>query len=105
VFVDSKLTAEAAATNNILARIDSSVYPASHVAFIGCEMTNVAAVGWTVTGGSTAGVRFWEYESRDPAGKPLGASGRLAGSSRISSAQAEMMRDPREVLNGWMPPD
>lgn len=105
VFVDCKLTADGASPNNILARIDASVYPASHVAFIDCEMNSVAPAGWTVTGGGSSALRFWEYGSKDGAGRPVSTSGRLAGSSRISSAEAAMMRDPSVVLNGWMPPD
>jgi pectin methylesterase-like acyl-CoA thioesterase len=105
VFVGCKLTADGASPNNILARIDSSVYPASHVAFIDCEMNSVAQAGWTVTGGGTSALRFWEYGSVDGAGRPVSTNGRLGGSSQISSAQAAMMRDPSVVLNGWTPPD
>jgi len=64
VFVDSKVTADAAATNNVLARIDAGAYPGSHVAYIGCEMTNVATAGWTITGAApTTALRFWEYQA------------------------------------------
>jgi hypothetical protein len=60
VFVDSRITADAAATSNMLARIDASVYPGSHVAYINCQMTNIAAAGWTVTvAAPTAALRFW----------------------------------------------
>ena len=104
VFVDSKLTADAAAPNNLLARIDASAYPGSHVAFINCEMTNVAAAGWSTTGGASSALRFWEYQSHDAAGALLSTSGRMAGSSQISSSQATMMRDPSVVLGGWTPP-
>ena len=103
VFVDSKLTADAASTNNMLARIDASVYPGSHVAFINCEMNNVAAAGWSTTGGGSSGLRFWEYQSHDAAGNPVGTSGRMPGSTRISAAQAATMRDTSAVLNGWTP--
>jgi pectin methylesterase-like acyl-CoA thioesterase len=106
VFVDSKLTADAAASNNILARIDASMYPGSHVAYINCQMTNVAAAGWTITGAAaTSALRFWEYQSVDAAGNALSTTGRVAGSSRISSDQAAMMRDPTVVLGGWQPPN
>ncbi|MFZ5889500.1 MAG: pectinesterase family protein [Myxococcota bacterium] len=105
VFVDSKLTADSVATNNILARIDVSVYPGSHVAFINCQMTNVAAAGWTITGGSaTSSLRFWEYQSVDASGNPINVGSRVSGSTRISASQAAAMRDVTQVLNGWQPP-
>jgi hypothetical protein len=106
VFVDSKLTADPVATNNVLARIDAGVYPGSHVAYIDCQMSNIAAAGWTITGAAaTSALRFWEYQSKDAAGNALDTSGRIAGSSRISSDQATMMRDPTVVLRGWQPPN
>jgi hypothetical protein len=105
VFVDSKLTADAAATNNALARIDVSAYPGSQVAYIGCQMSNVSRSGWTITGGAaTSTLRFWEYQSTDPSGNALDTSGRVSGSSRISIDQAAMLRDPTVVLGGWQPP-
>jgi hypothetical protein len=104
VFVDSKLTADGAATSNMLARIDVSVYPGSHVAYINCQMTNIAAAGWTITGGSaSSSLRFWEYQSTDASGNPLNVSGRVSGSSQASSSQAATMRDPSSVLGGWQP--
>lgn len=104
VFVDSKLTADSAATNNLLARIDVGVYPNSHVAFIDCQMTNVAPAGWTITGGSApSSLRFWEYQSTDASGNALNVSQRVAGSTRISASQAAQMRDPTVVLGGWQP--
>jgi hypothetical protein len=105
VFVDSKITADSVSTNNILARIDVSSYPESHVAYVNCQLTNVAAAGWTVTGGMpTSALRFWEYQSTDAAGNPIDTSGRVAG-TQISADQAAMMRDPNVVFNGWIPPN
>jgi len=105
VFVDSKLTADAASTGNMLARIDASAYPGSHVAYVDCQMTGVAAAGWTISNGpATAALRFWEYRSTDAAGNPLNVGRRAAGSTQISAAQAAMMRDPTVVLGGWQPP-
>lgn len=103
VFVDSKLTADSAATNNMLARIDVSAYPGSHVAYINCQMTNIAAAGWTATGGTpTSALRYWEYQSTDASGNALNVSGRMYG-TQISASQAAMMRDPTVVLGGWQP--
>ena len=104
VFVDSRITADAAATSNMLARIDATVYPGSHVAYINCQMTNIAAVGWTLTAGSpTSALRFWEYQSTDAAGNALNTGGRLAGLTPITAGQATMMRTPTVVLAGWQP--
>ena len=105
VFVDTKLTADAASTSNNLARIDAGVYPGSHVAYINCQMTSVSAVGWQLTGGTaTSSLRFWEYKSVDASGNPINVSQRLAGAQQISDSQAAMMRDPTVVLGGWQPP-
>lgn len=106
VFVDSQLTADASASSNLLARVDVGVYPGSQVAFVNCQMSSVAAAGWTITGGSpTSALRFWEYQSRDASGALLNVSGRANGSSQISGAQAASLRDPATVFNGWLPPN
>ncbi len=103
VFVDSKLTTDSASKNNMLARIDVSAYPGSHVAYINCQMANIAAAGWTVTGGTpTSSLRFWEYQSTDASGNALDTSGRQYG-TQISATQAASMRDPTVVLGGWQP--
>jgi pectin methylesterase-like acyl-CoA thioesterase len=105
VFVDSKLTADAGITGSVLARIDVSAYPGSHVAYVNCAMgSHISRAGWLVTGGSpSSSLRFWEYESTDLDGNPLDVSGRLAGSTQISASQAATMRDPSAVLGGWQP--
>lgn len=87
----------------MLARIDASVYPGSHVAYINCQMTNIAAVGWTVTGATpTSALRFWEYQTTNASGTPISTTGRVNG-TQITAAQAAMMRDPTVVLAGWQP--
>ena len=107
VFVDSNLTADPGVMGEGLARIDSSVYPASHVAYINCTMgKHIAPAGWTTTpaGASTSQLRFWEYQSVDPTGAPIDVSQRAAGSTQISASMAKSMRDPTVVLAGWQPP-
>jgi pectin methylesterase-like acyl-CoA thioesterase len=105
VFVSSKLTADASATNNVLARIDASAYPGSHVAYVDCEMQSIAPAGWTITGAApTSALRFWEYGSHDSSGAAIDVSRRAAGSTQITAAQAATMRDPSAVLGGWNPP-
>ncbi|HEX4334770.1 MAG TPA: pectinesterase family protein [Polyangiaceae bacterium] len=105
VFVNSKLTADAAATGNVLARIDASAYPGSQVAYVNCEMQSIAPAGWMLTAGSaTSSLRFWEYGSHDAAGNALDVSRRLAGSAQISASQATTLMSPSAVLGGWTPP-
>ncbi len=105
VFVDSRLTADSGITNHVLARIDVSAYPQSHVAYINCTMgTHVSAAGWTITGGgSTSQLRFWEYQSVNPSGGAINTGSRTAGSRQISASEAAMMRDKATVLGGWNP--
>jgi pectin methylesterase-like acyl-CoA thioesterase len=106
VFVDSKITADAGLTGGVLARIDVGVYPASHVAYINCQMTpEIAAVGWQLTAGTDVSqLRFWEYQSVDANGNLINTGSRLNGSKQLTAAQAAMMRDPSVVLAGWTPP-
>ncbi|MEP6652557.1 MAG: pectinesterase family protein [Myxococcales bacterium] len=106
VFVDSKITSDAGLTGIALARIDDSVYPASHVAYINCQLSSgIAPSGWTITGGgSTSMVRFWEYQSVGANGQAVNVGARVAGSKQLSASQAAMMRDPTVVLAGWQPP-
>lgn len=107
VFVDSKLTADPQVSGQVLARIDATVYPASNVAFIDCQMTGIAAKGWTITPeGTTATgqLRFWEYGSTDGSGAPLSVSGRDRASKQLSAAEAAKVRDKATVLGGWAPP-
>ena len=106
VFVDSKITADSGITGSVLARIDVSVYPGSHVAYINCAMgTHITSAGWVITGGSAgSSLRYWEYQSTDLNGNALNVGGRLAGSTQISASQAASMRDPTVVLGGWQPP-
>lgn len=104
VFVDTKFTSDRGITGHLLARVDASVYPASHVAFIDCELgSHIDPVGYQVTGGGGGSLRFWEYGSKDASGRPADVSRRLPASKQISQAQAAMMRDPSVVLGGWKP--
>jgi pectin methylesterase-like acyl-CoA thioesterase len=105
VFVDSNITADSTVKGQVLARIDVSQYPASHVAYINCTMTSaISPAGWTITGGTdTSSLRFWEYESVDSSGNPIDVSQRVTGSTQISSSVAASMRDAGTVLAGWQP--
>jgi pectin methylesterase-like acyl-CoA thioesterase len=106
VFVDSKLTAVPGVQGHLLARIDGMVYPASHVAFIDCQMgPHIDPRGWLITpaGVATAGLRFWEYHSTDVAGAPVDVSGRDLASKQLTDTEAALMRDKATVLAGWNP--
>jgi hypothetical protein len=107
VFVDSKISSDPGITGSVLARIDASVYPGSHVAYIDCTLgSHISSGGWTITGGSpSSNLRFWEYQSRNEAGALLSTSGRVAGSTQLDEAQAASMRDKATVLGGWEPAD
>jgi len=107
VFVDSKITSDAKVTGQVLARIDATVYPASNVAFLNCQMSSgIAAKGWTITPAGTSAtgqLRFWEYQSTDASGAALNVSGRDPASSQLSASQAASLRDKATVLGGWNP--
>ena len=107
VFVDSKLTSDAGITGQVLARIDVTAYPYSHVAYVNCQMSSaIASKGWTITPAgtaATANLRFWEYQSTDSSGKALDVSGRDPAAKQISASEAAMMRDKATVLGGWNP--
>ncbi len=104
VFVDSRLTSDPGLTGSWLGRIDSSVYPSSHIAYIDCEMgAHIDPRGWQVTGGGTGLLQFWEYQSKTPAGALIDISDRADGSQQLTSAEAAQMRDPSVVLGGWDP--
>lgn len=105
VFVDSRITSDPGRSGSVLARIDVSEYPDSHVAYINCELgSHIASVGWTITGGSApSSLRFWEYQSKNSSGNLINTSGRAAGSKQINAQQAASMRDKATVFGGWNP--
>ena len=104
VFVDSRLTSDSGITGDVLARINATDYPNSHVAYINCEMgSHISAAGWTVTGTASSSLRFWEYQSRTPGGGMVNVSSRHSASRQLSASEAAMMRDKTVILNGWNP--
>lgn len=105
VFVDSKISSDAGITGSTLARIDVSVYPNSHVAYVNCTLgSHISKAGWTITGGSKPStLRFWEYQSKDESGGLIDVSGRVGG-VQMTTQQVTQMRDPKVVLGGWQPP-
>jgi len=100
--------------DNYLARIELNRFPASEVVLLDCTLgPSVGSAGWQLQG-SPAGTRapetlhFWEAGSRDPAGRPIDPSRRLAGSRQLDrtadAARIERYSDPVFVLGGaWDP--
>lgn len=104
VFVDSRLTSEPGISGQLLARVDASVYPASNVAFIDCELgPHLAPEGFRVSGGDGSALRFWEYSSVDPSGRLVDTSHRLPAARQLSQQEAESLRDVSVVLDGFAP--
>ena len=97
-------------TGNVLSRIAPGRFPASEVVLIDCVLTGaVEAVGWRLDQATEApNVHFWEYNSRDPDGKPVDTSRRLAASRQLTLPEdretISAYSDPRYVLGGnWSP--
>jgi pectinesterase len=106
VFIDCKLTAAPDVQKCRLARIDTSRFPASHVAFIRCAMdAHILPAGWEVTGPASKELRFEEFASTDLDGKPLDPSQRAAAARQITPPQAAA-QSAASVLagtDGWKP--
>ncbi|MGW8949489.1 pectinesterase family protein [Streptomyces sp. NPDC055709] len=108
VFVRTRLTRAGTVPDGsvLLGRIDKR-FPASQVVFIDSVMdAHVAPVGWGISDGDCTTVnrlRFWEYGSTDPAGRPVDTTGRLACSRQLDGEEAESWRDPVQLLGGWDP--
>jgi pectin methylesterase-like acyl-CoA thioesterase len=89
IFLDCKLTAGPETKSSWLARIEQNRFPASHVAFIRCQMgPHIPAAGWQVTGPDTSALRFEEFLSTDAGGKPLDVTQRLPSSRQLSKEDA-----------------
>jgi len=108
VFSNCNMTADPGVERCWLARIDADRFPFSSAAFLNCTMGgHVPREGWLVTGSNVAGLRFLEYGSRDPNGRPLDVSGRHPASRQISPEEIDSLSDPLRVLSsvdggdGW----
>lgn len=81
-------------------------YPFAEVVLLNTTLTGISAAGW---GPADAGgkVRYWEYDSRDEAGKPVDVSGRAPWSRQLDAGKdAKLIKDysnPAFVLGGWTP--
>ena len=103
VFVDCRLTRSSGVDKTYLARIEADRFPGSEVVFIDCAMdSHILREGFQTTGGLGLQLRFLEYGSVALDGSPVDMSGRHPSSKRISAEQAEVYRNPEEVL-GFRP--
>ena len=116
VFLRCRFEGAPGVTDNYLTRVEPHRFPESEVVLIDCVVSEaVGAVGWQLqrARGATddpapGNVRFWEHNSRTPAGDPVDASGRLAASRQLrepdDAATIARYRDPVWVLGGtWDP--
>jgi pectin methylesterase-like acyl-CoA thioesterase len=97
-------------TDCILSRVSQTRFPASEVVLLDCTLTDaVGPVAWRLDSpGEAPHIHFWEYNSRDPNGKPIDDSKRFAVSRRLTKeGDAETIANyanPAWVLgNDWNP--
>ena len=106
VFLDCRLTAPPEVKKCWLARIETTRFPASHVAFIRCHLgPQILPAGWQVTGPPSETLRFQEFASTDLEGNPLDVSHRDPSGKQLTAAEAEM-QTVSKVLGGsdsWNP--
>ena len=106
VFLDCRLTAAPGVKKCWLARIETTRFPASHVAYIRCAMgPHIPPAGWEITGGGGEQLRFQEFASTTLEGVPLDVSKRHAASRQLSADQGAAL-SPEKVLggaDGWKP--
>lgn len=100
VFLNCKLTAGPETQRSWLARIETERFPASHVAFIHCQMgPHIPAAGWQMTGPGSTALRFEEFRSTDPAGKLLDVSQRTSPATQLSEKDAAGQSDVTKFLS------
>jgi pectin methylesterase-like acyl-CoA thioesterase len=110
VFVRTKLTRapDVADAGVYLSRIETLRFPSSQAVFIDTAMdAHIRPAGWLLTPDDCAqapNLRFWEYHSTDPAGRPIDTGARLGCSRQLTDAEAAQWRDPHFVLGGWKIP-
>ena len=106
VFLDCQLTTAPGVKKLWLARIDTTRFPASHVAFIRCRMgPGILPGGWQITGADPSALRFEEFASTDLHGKPLDVSGRSSAAKELTAEQAAALTAAKVLAgsDGWKP--
>lgn len=103
-------------TGNMLSRVAPGRFPHSEVVLLDCVLgPSVGPIAWQLDSLARdtpepvfPNLRFWEFNSRDPEGRPIDTSRRRNASRQLKQPEdAEMIanyRDPAFVLgNGWNP--
>jgi pectin methylesterase-like acyl-CoA thioesterase len=104
VFFKCKLTAAPGVQRCLLARIDSDRFPFSQAAFIDCQIgAQVPPVGWEAKGTNVSHLRFGEFHSTDPEGRPVNVSRRHPASRQLSKPEATALSDPAKALSYLRP--
>jgi len=107
IFVDCRLTAKPGVKDIWLARTAGGKYPDAQVAYINCIIgEHIRPAGWQVQKEVENTIRFQEYKSTTPAGKPVDVSQRHPVSRHLSDEEAAGLRDVKNVLGGkddWDP--
>jgi pectin methylesterase-like acyl-CoA thioesterase len=100
VFYRCDLTAAPGVSKCLLARIDVDRFPCSQAEFINCRMgAQVPPVGWEAKGTNASHLRFGEFQSTDPQGKPVDVSRRHPASRQLTESEAAEWSDPARVLS------
>ncbi len=102
VFLDCRFTRAPGITGVVFNRIDPNTFPGSAIALVNCALdAHITPAAWHLTAtGPTTGLRFWEYQSTDLAGKPADISGRAVFSTQINATQAAELRRLSADLTG-----
>ncbi|QJE01968.1 carbohydrate esterase [Massilia forsythiae] len=109
VFVDCAFRARGGALA-VLARLPDNKgknYPYAEAVLLRATLSGIAPPGWGPLDGATAGVRFWEFDSRGADGEPVDTGARHPASRRLDrdrdAALIASYGDPAWVLGGWRP--
>ncbi|HEY9291513.1 MAG TPA: pectinesterase family protein [Microlunatus sp.] len=88
-----------------IARTDSTAFPHSEVILIDCTLDrHIDPQGYLITGDPSAeSVRFGEHGSLTPDGTVHDLARRHPGLRRLDPDEAARLRDPAEILRGWVP--
>ena len=108
VFLDCKLTAAPDVKKCWLARIETTRFPASQVAFIRCAMgPHILAAGWQVTGPASDALHFEECASTDLGGRQLDVTKRDPSAKQLTPESAAANSAARILAgsDGWKPTD
>ena len=82
-------------------------YPHAEAVLIDATLSGISPAGWGEVAGDASQIHFWEYNSRNADGTPLGTRARNPISRQLDkqrdAAIIASYRDPAFVLGGWQP--